>query len=177
MRRLLLALLFIALIVGIAYVKDRRDSESRQEVYAEGLHEGRKSGEEERRLLDSLQDRVRDVEQALTDSTARQAEAFADRFDSLTLELARRDSMLEDSGQKAGGPASGTPTVDSLEIVRQRELTILAHYKQLYLALPADLSAYEKRVALDEIRQKTAMKYNVSLTELNRLRDRHNISY
>lgn len=176
MKKLFLAILLIALIIGVAYIKDWREDRNRQDVYAEGLEEGREEAGANHQAIDSLAQQLTETEQTYTDSLRLQAESYDQKVDSLRSALAGRDSTIEALESKATA-VTAKPKVDADEQKRQRELTILAHYKQLYLALPADLSAYEKRVAIDEIRQKTADKYNISVASLNKTREKHGISY
>lgn len=176
MKKLLLAILLIALIVGVAYVKDWREDRNRQQVFAEGLQQGRQDGERDREVIDSLQQTLQSAEAAFADSVSRHTQQYEDQLDSLGEEIVRRDSAI-DALTNRSQTAQNAAKTDSAEQRRQREVTILAFYKQLFLALPADLSAYEKRVAIDEIRQQTADKYGITVTELNRLRDKHALSY
>jgi len=64
--------------------------------------------------------------------------------------------------------------------VTQKERTqeqILSYYKKRYRALPKDLSPYEKRVALAEIRDETAQKFSIPLSELDEIRTDNELDY
>ena len=58
---------------------------------------------------------------------------------------------------------------------RQHEL--LAYYKKLYESLPQNLTDEEFKAAVSKIRQETAKKYSISVSELNRLREEHKVSF
>ncbi|MEE8575903.1 MAG: hypothetical protein V3T31_01490, partial [candidate division Zixibacteria bacterium] len=68
--------------------------------------------------------------------------------------------------------------VDSAEIARQaaeakRKADILTYYRGRCDELPKDLSAYEKRIALAEIREDTAEKFKITLDDLTTLREKN----
>ena len=55
--------------------------------------------------------------------------------------------------------------------------TIAALGEKRYRNLPKDLTAYERRVALSEIREESADKFRITVAELNRIRKANKLTY
>jgi hypothetical protein len=83
--------------------------------------------------------------------------------------------MIADMTPAKSPPKTATATKS--DATSQKHKEILAYYKQRYQGLPNDLSAYERRIALSEIRQESADKFKISVTELNNIRKAYKLSY
>jgi len=73
-------------------------------------------------------------------------------------------------GTKSGsGSAAGSGGASHEEIV--------SHYKLAMSRLPADLSDYEYRVAVKEVRTETAARFSITVERLNQIRKEHNVNF
>ena len=182
MKKIILGLILFALIVGVAYLKDYRDSEEYHDVYAQGLRRGSELQGARNDSLDSLGVLVKKTETKLADTLAWQDKVHQSEIDSLKAAVASREDSIASLKQtmakpKAVAEKKTTPTLSRAEKQKKRELEILSDYKNRYQELPEDLSAYERRVSISEIREETAKKFSISVEKLNQIRADHNIPY
>ena len=77
--------------------------------------------------------------------------------------------------EKQAAPKLATKSSKPSTESKHRE--ILNYYKKAVGDLPGDLSAYERRVALSEIRNDTARKFAITISQLNSLRKENNLDY
>lgn len=113
--------------------------------------------------VDSLFDVLDSVECVLHDRDAKLAEA-----DSVTSNLTKTDAKTIKTDKKP------EPEVDSRKALREK---IVDHYKRQYAGLPKDLTDYERKVALYEIRLETAREFDITLTRLKEIRQDSGLSY
>lgn len=195
MKKLLIAMVLIGLIIGVSYLKSARESKLREEV-------ARRTGEriddqvrDLRLAIDSLQSEITASRQKPADSAAHLNTAYRQRIDSLqalldsqtTVVQTLRKKTADNSGkqsktasstvsQKKSDTNSAAHKPDQRKLARLHE-RILKYYKKRYSNLPADLTRYERKVALDEIRKETAQHFAISTRELDRIRKENRLSY
>ena len=170
MRKLILGIVIIVLLVGITYYKNYREDGQRQTVYAEGLEAGQKLALENTLAIDSIKAELA-RERTVIDSLEAGDELDAALRDSLTALIRRQEARIGELKRENDRLAKKVNQSGS------REQKILSHYNQRYNDLPGDLSDYEYNVALTEIRTETAKKFGISVSELNRIRQKYNLSY
>ncbi|MEA1980558.1 MAG: hypothetical protein U9N54_06255, partial [candidate division Zixibacteria bacterium] len=61
--------------------------------------------------------------------------------------------------------------------INTKHQQILTYYKDRFKKLPADLSNYERRISLNEIKEETAQKFEISLVELKNIRAKYKLKY
>ncbi|MEW5995638.1 MAG: hypothetical protein AB1744_14765 [Candidatus Zixiibacteriota bacterium] len=170
MKKVLLLIGLVFVVVGISYVKVVRQ-ESRT---AEALELGRNAAEREAALI------KKQFESEL-DSLEREQVAAAQTILAREQEYRLGYDSLKAVIDTLKAPPSLEPELElSKEIPDtrvSREQEIVEHYRKLYRNLPADLSDYERQVAIREIRAETARKFSISQTELKRIREKHNLGY
>jgi demethoxyubiquinone hydroxylase (CLK1/Coq7/Cat5 family) len=179
MKKTILAIILLALVIGLAFVREYRESLQDDEVYAEGLASGRLGVDSLIEKTDSLESALETSQRTVTDTVASLSARHRSQVDSMQAEIARRDSIA-----KAEEPASNQmkaqppkTKLTNLGISKQLETDIVAHYKQQYRQLPADLTQYERRVALAEIREETAREFKISEGLLSKIREKYSLSY
>lgn len=78
---------------------------------------------------------------------------------------------------KKKGPAVKTAVSRNTIDIDKRHRELLAYYKKRYDTLPSNLTEYERKVAISEIRQETASKYLITIAEFNRIRELHKLNF
>jgi hypothetical protein len=184
MRKALLVItgiILLAVVIGVSYYKSVRNETRTLEAYEQGKQEEAATREQYRARLDSLtylieQQRdehnqsvwMREMAYRLTyDSLLKALEESYTREDSLKNELA----SLKKRGKKSNARISPSVRKSS------RHEQILSYYRKRYQSLPKDLSPYERRVALAEIREETAQKFSITLQELDEIRRTGKLDY
>ncbi len=182
MKKLVLALVLLALLVAASYYRSVVQKERTQAAYERGKNENVRQIEEWAEKFDSLAYSVRRQELEMAESLWQRELVYRRAYDSLagivSLENGRPDSS-EARLQQA--EPSEEKTESGIDLTRQSGLIghkqILSYYKKRYHALPKDLSPYEMVVALAEIRDETAQKFSISLSELDKIRADNKLDY
>jgi len=178
-KKLLLAILLIVLILGASYLKTVLDENKIDQIEREVA---RKSTDQLRDLkvsIDSLQSGMERTKMVLVDSIRLLKATCTRETDSLNDLLVaqsrgiKQASSVPNSDTAGGKLAANTSRLDSLDFHHK----VLVYYRKRYEALPGDLSRYESRVALSEIRQETALRFNISIDDLNEIRNKNNLDY
>ena len=171
MRKLVLVIVLAALLFGVSYYKNSRDQQQEQTAYAQGLDEGLRQISDNNQAIDSIE-RLLTAERARVDSIAGLSTDFILERDSLAALIVSREatiSRLRDLNNKLEAKITTKPPENP-------EARIVAYYNQRFQSLPADLSDYERKVAVSEIRTETAQKFKISAAELERIRKKFNLA-
>ena len=173
MKKALLAFILLIMVVVVSYIKAVR-----QEGKVERSFQlGKKSSQHEviavRSQADSLKTRLGQQELVHGESLWVRDKLMRKNLDSLSSVIKDQSAIIIDLKEKANKSTAAQKT--SITETRHREL--LAFYKKKYKSLPRDLTDYELKVAVSEIRQETADKYSISISELNRLREKNNLNF
>ncbi len=181
MKKLILAVLLLAILIGVSYYKELRHKEQSHELYNAAKKEVSQKLALARQQLDSLQLVLSDTVHAVTESLQvneahylAQVDSLSYLIDSLNNKLAALDEKYKSLAEKGSGQKRASSTLTHESALAEK---VLVYYKKKYKSLPTDLSEYEKRVALAEIREETAQHFKISLTELNKIRKRYKLSY
>lgn len=174
MKKLLLALLLLVIVLAVGYFRAARQNSQVTSAYESGRSEGNAD-------LSRLTER--------NDSLAQLAEGYKEAFaESLevmdSLQTTERDSLAQLLSKKDDSLARlrklAQKTQDSQKKPPRKSYSsteILSFYKSSYRELPKDLSPYERRVALTELRDKTARKFSITLAELDKIRKDNDLDY
>jgi uncharacterized protein YxeA len=185
MKKVLLALLLLAVVVGIAYLSAWRNQATEKKQYQEGYLKGSQEAAILRKESDSLRAAFQKKEQAWGDSLYAARKAYSARTDSLNQLVAAKDSQLALAAKKkpattAAKPTKPAPTKQTTTApskpVLSNHAQILDYYKRRLQQLPTDLSEYERKVALNEIREETAQKFAITVADVDRIRQSGNLS-
>lgn len=187
MKKALLVVFLLVLLVAVSFIKSIREAD-KQKVYAEqGKSES--SGEifKLEDELDSLKSIIAQKEIAFADSMVQNSMTKSLLGDSLASFQAELDlkvkeiSVLKKSISKNSKRSSIASSNKSSKKSEPKSLTrdqkTIKYYKKRYSDLPTDLSDYEKKVALIEIREETAKKFSISSSQLKKLRTKYNLNY
>jgi hypothetical protein len=184
MKKVLLALLLLVVVVGIAYLTAWRNQASEKKQYQDGYVKGSAEVTALKKESDSLRTAVQKREMALTDSIKQAGNAYAGLTDSLRGVIASKDSIITvlrsrkpaPSVAKANKPAPAQSSTAPAKQQLPNHAQILDYYKRRLHQLPTDLSAYERKVAVNEIREETAHKFSVSAADVDRIRQSGNLN-
>lgn len=175
-KKIVLLLLLIGVVGAVSYYKTTLQDVRLEASYQTGQIEAGQELDRLQKTTDSISSRLELKESELAETrtildTIRLAQA-----DSLQAVIQSRTSEIADltKDQNSEGAKATAVKTDSTS---QRHLEILAYYKKRFKKLPKDLSAYERRVALSEIREESANKFKISVAELNSIRKDNNLSY
>ena len=177
MKKLLLGLSLIAVLVGVSYVKSIRGQSAKQEAHRQGVRESSIDLSVEQQRVDSLRQVITFRELEFADSmTAQQIKSavIIDSLEDISRDQTARISDLQSKLQTTQKTASAKAKSDDSAA---RERKILDYYKGRYARLPGDLTEYEMRVALNEIRDETAKKFSITTGQLKTIRASHGLSY
>ena len=182
MKKVLLAILLLGLVLAVSFVKTYREDQKRTEAVQEIADSAGHELQELNSSVDSLRTIVGESRTAYEDSIQKLNEYHALETDSLKQALFANDEEIKHLAEKVktatlntrnSEEIAGAPKKDSSDFHHR----VLLYYKKRFKDLPADLSHYEKRVALSEIRDETARRFSISVKELNRLRADQKLSF
>ncbi len=182
-KKLLLALFLLVFLVGLSYVKIVRKNDQINSAYSQGKHESESQLSRVELDNDSLKSLISQKESEYHDSIStidfaykNSSDSFSTYIDSLGNEISELQNKLKSSETKlAQVKKAKKPPVKKSTPSKHEQ--ILSSYKKKYRSLPSDLSDYEKKVAIAEIRAETANQYKITIAELNRLRSNSNIDF
>ncbi len=187
MKKLLLGIVLLTLLVAISYLRTTRESERSEKAFRDGQEAGGQTVQLKQQDLDSLAGLIEEERSALAqhraataDSLAQRDEIFARAVDSLSAQVdSQRSEITRLREQAAAGNSQNLTNRagDSSAPGKASHERILNHYRLAVSKLPADLSAYEHRVALTEIRIETAREFAITVDRLDQIRKAHNVEY
>ncbi len=171
MKKVVLAVVFLAIIVALSYYSASTHKEQTQVAYEHGRQESAHQIESLNKRYNLLADSIAQQEVEAAKLVWQRELAYRSAYDSLV-----KASNIEESktgSRKVDFNSDAHLTEDGL----LRHKQILGYYKKRYRDLPKDLSPYEKKVALAEIRDETARKFSISLEEFDKIRTENKLDY
>ena len=177
MKKFFLAIVLLVLIAAVSYLKAVRD----QDKTVDSFESGRKSSEMKALTLagdiDSLQQYIGQQNVILAESLTIQQKVYLKELDSMADIVDSKDFKINELNQELQQTSKERSRALSSKPKSDKHQELLAYYKKRFESLPGDLTNYERKVALTEIRQETARKYSMSITDLNKIREKNNIDY
>lgn len=174
-KKIVLVFLLLVVLAGISYVKTYRERQQLDAAYDEA-----KSAQTEE--LTALQHSVDSLNNLLTANKDKyqielkdQQTGFEQRLDSLEEIISKQEKSLVDLEKKQTQKLANAKKSKPKQLSQHEK--IYRYYKKRYTDLPKDLSDYERKIAISEIREETASKFSISLSELNRIRKDYKLSY
>lgn len=180
-RKIMIAFVLLLILVGFSYVKTTRDYAKQDAVYEKGkseiLSENKSETENYNNSIDSLGNLLTLNEESFNDSLTDQKDSYDVQLDSLENIIDNQSAKISDLSKR---PVQETQTVAE-KTTKPKQLTqhekIYRYYKKRYSDLPSDLSPYEKKISLSEIREETASKFSITLKKLTKIRNEYNLNY
>lgn len=181
MKKIVLAVVFLGLIVAASYYRALTHKKQVKTAYNQGRTESAQQVEEYGQRFDSLAYSIRQQELEAAESLWYREFAYRIGYDSLTAAIEQKDGDIDSLKSELQQLREQKQTKQTSEKLVKHKASehqqILSYYKKRYRELPGDLSPYEMKVALREIRDETARKFSVSLRELNKIRTDNNLDY
>ncbi len=178
MKKIILAAVILVLIVGLSYIKTLRDYDRSRAYYQDGKADAVQELDEYKNEADSLKFAVGEQQVAFADSLVRKDISYQSRIDSLEGVVDQQQNQISTLAAKTETkPAAAISKTTSPKPTLSKHEQILKYYKKRYTNLPKDLSDYEKRIAINEIREETSLKFSISLQELKKIRETNRLAY
>ena len=172
MKKVLLAITLLSLLIAISYTQITRQNKKSEQAYLKGKRENIRAATEAQELADSLRYHIGQQEVTYADSLVALEMTRQSEVDSLSHTI---DSLADILAASKQSTKQGSRILTHEEAALHDK--VLSYYENRYKALPGDLSEYEKRVALNEIRDETARHFNITVAELNNIRKSNEINY
>jgi hypothetical protein len=169
-KKILFAILLLAIVVAVSYYRTSRQQDDLSAEYQKGITSGRKDLTPLQKRSDSLGLELAETRAELADSLRGAQSRHDAEVDSLGRLLATKDRQIAQLSQrKPTRTAAKTSAKPDSTALSGKHAQILAYYKKRLQALPADLSDYERRVAVNEVRDDVTKKFSISTTELEKI--------
>lgn len=181
MKKAVWAIVLLAVVIGVGYLSALRNQSAEKSSYQEGYAKGLGELSSVKKEADSLRMVIQKQELESSDTLKAFKERYTVQNDSLRRQLAVKDSLLASSkrGRTAAQPTKTVKNPPKPSVGKADELShaqILDYYKRRLGQLPGDLSDYERKVAVNEIREETAKKFSISVADLDKIRQGSNSS-
>ncbi len=187
MKKVLLGLFLLAALIVVSYIKTERESEREAQSFIDGHEVGARKSElvqfntdSLEQLIDQKATEVVELRTTMADTLAERDQQYAQTIDSLEAiikagqeEIADLEGKVVAAKQAARKPSSAPKTTAP----KAAHKDILKYYRLAVAKLPTDLSTYEYRVAVAEIKTETAAKFKITVSRLDEIRVANNLDY
>lgn len=176
MKKIALAFLLLILLVAISYLTSLRSQAKLQTKYDQGYEKGNQAATAATKRADSIGTAMDKAVASYRDSLETARASRERETDSLRTIVADKDSAISTLKQKAKSTKSGKN--GAKPVSTQASLNhsqVLDYYKRRLNELPKDLSDYERKVALNELRDETARKFSITVGELDKIRQKDSL--
>ncbi|MCX6835328.1 MAG: hypothetical protein NTW07_09395 [candidate division Zixibacteria bacterium] len=187
MKKIILGIFLLVLLVAVSYFQFTRQSAGRTKAYRKGYHAGADSVQVAQPDFDSLAGLLTRERQALAQYQDVMADSLGQidslrqhSVDSLERVISKQDSdisRLKRQTLAKKSPSKSKLTIETPVSKGPSHEEILGYYKQAMSKLPSDLTDYEFRVSVDEIRTETAAKFSITVESLNQIRADNNVDF
>ncbi len=179
MKKILLVVTLLVAVIAVSAIKTYREHSQRDASFEKGKQESADQLDQSREMADSIKLAMGEKEVEFADSLTRVSRAYRSNLDSLEDVIDSQTTSISALKKKVADvprKTQATQKTSQPSALSQHE-KILTYYKQRYADLPKDLSEYEKRIALNEIREETARRFSISVSELEKIRQSNNVNY
>ena len=171
MKKLALALILLVALIGISYVNSTRSEAKLKKQFTEGFESGSKESKTATQRADSIALEMEQTSGWYRDSLTSLTTLSQVESDSLAKVIAQKDQEIVGLKEKAKAARSQkTATKSASTQSSLKHSQVLDYYKRRLNELPKDLSEYERKIALSEVRDETAKKFSITVGELDKLR-------
>ncbi len=183
--RIVLAIVLVGVLIGLIVFKSGRDQSKVDEAFRQGVAKAQSEVAAYQKRAESLRVSTDQARLAWADSLRRHDSVFTAYRDSVREVIASQTDQIKQLQKKTrtstktstGGATASATKSKTTAAVPNKHLEILTYYKNRYQTLPGDLSAYERKAALNEIRQETITKFSISMADLDQLRKANKLDY
>ena len=189
-RKLIFAVVLFAIVLGVSYLKTTR-GEQRVSAVREANREMAQENVGLKKAVNSLQTEISDTAGRLADSITTLGQAYQTERDSLDSLVTSQEARIGELDEQLNSEKAAVEKLESANSKKTQasrsgrkedndeafNKSVIDYYQKRYVELPKDLTEYEYRVALKEIRQETADKFSISLSRLDNLREQFKLEY
>jgi hypothetical protein len=180
MKKVLLAVALLVVVIGVSYFSALRSDSKGKKEFQDGYEKGAREAALYQKRADSLGQALEQDRKAHADTLKRLTSANAAVVDSLSSALESKDKEIASLNERKKG-AGKTRTASAVRKPDTSRTTpnhaqILEYYRTRIKALPGDLSDYERKVAMTQIREETARRFSISMDDLNQIRQSGNVT-
>ena len=185
--RAIVVLLLLVVVVGLTWMNYQRGQDKIKAGQAEVQKKAAKEMATVTSQTDSLTTLLGAQQSAFGDSLIRKDSKYQAVIDSLEQAMQTRDKQVADLKLAAKTKPKPTQTASTqkkkpattvvTDEAAKRHLEILTYYRNRFKTLPTDLSEYERKVAVNEIRQETMEKFAITSVQLDRIRSDNNLNF
>jgi uncharacterized membrane-anchored protein YhcB (DUF1043 family) len=184
--RIVLAVVLVGVLIGLIVFKTGRDQSKIDEAFRQGVAKAQTEVAAYQKRAESLRVTTDQTRLAWADSLRRHDSVFTAYRDSVQELLSSQADQIKQLQKKTrsavkstagGSTASATKSKTATGSTSNKHLEILTYYKNRYQSLPGDLSVYERKAALSEIRHETVTKFAISAAELDQIRKANKLEY
>lgn len=178
MKKLVAVVVLLAALVAISYYQVQRRQGQETQIRQEATADQRAENAASEERAESLATELESTRALYSESLSVHTTLLSTSIDSLESVISSKDSaiaQLASVKDSLAARAKSSSAVVSNGKAAHGE--ILGYYRTEVDKLPGDLSSYERRVALGEIRERTAKKFAISVKRLNEIREKNNLQY
>ncbi|PWB76446.1 hypothetical protein C3F09_00310 [candidate division GN15 bacterium] len=179
MKKIVIGFLLIVALIAVSYYNATRSDSRAKKEYQGGYDKGAHEAAIQKSRADSLDNALKQEKSQFDDSLQILALAHDNVVDSLNRTIASKDKEIaaaraasrKQTTRKSNGPTQGKVTSSGVTHAQ-----ILDYYRRKLGELPADLSPYERTVAVAEIRDQTSRKFSISAQDFQKIRDANKLT-
>lgn len=175
MGKLTLSVVLLIMIVAVSYIQAVRRQSKTDNSFQLGVKSSQKEVLEHKSAADSIKTIMGELEIKHGESHLVRDKSYQRDIDSLSNIITLQEKSLIELKKKNKSAKAVVSQSQTNSGKLHREL--LAYYKKRYESLPSDLTEYERKVAISEIRQERAGKYSLTTSEFNRIRELYKLTY
>lgn len=177
MKKFGIAVILLAVVVGVSYLNAVRQESNEQDRYREGYSKGAAEAQTASHRADSIAGAAAQYQSVYRDSLQAIQNLRRAERDSLSSLLASKEQEISALQKRARASVTRQKAASKeSSSTNLKHAQILDFYKRKLAGLPKDLSEYERGVALTEIREETIKKFSITSTELDKIRQGGNIA-
>ena len=180
-RKILIAFVFLAILSGLSYLKTSYDFSRKDALVEKAKTELTLENQDETdrytNSIDSLGTMLASNESSYNESLDVQKKDYETQLDSLEDVIDLQSAKITTLDKKIASKTTTTAQKKRKPKQLSQHEKIYRYYKKRYTQLPQDLSSYEQKIALSEIREETASKFTISLSELSKIRKEYKLNY
>ncbi len=180
-RKILIAFVLLIVLAGLSYVKTSFDHTKQEELFekakSEFVDENKLEAKTFESSIDSIGTLLASNEKSFSNSITAQKEGYESQLDSLENIIDNQSAKITKLSKR---PVQKNQTVTKKK-TKPKQLSqhekVYRYYKKRYTDLPTDLSTYEQKIAMSEIREETASKFSITLSQLSKIRKEYKLNY
>lgn len=180
-RKIFIAFILLVILAGFSYLKTSRDYAKQDSVYEKAKSEisaqTKSDVDNYHNSMDSLSNLMVTNDTSYKNSITAQKDSYESQLDSLENIIDKQSAKITKLAKRTDKKTNTVSKTKKKSTQLSQHEKIYRYYKKRYTDLPGDLSTYERKIALSEIRDETVSKFSISQRELSKIRKEYNLNY